>query len=208
MCKKTEFKSIDKMTRQEQEAIYQRALGLTMHRWACIEYHATTIKHTAKCSYCGLVVIFTGHSKHENTCILSKISIEEFISEYTNPTMPRKEFLKKYNQRVMYTTLVCRLISLGLIPSDIKEGNIYKLNYFNAKNIGPNKCKHCGITSGYRFHATHEKTCMFIKVSLDKFMSDYNNPTISHRQLVKNYGLSRGRLSWWTSKFKEAGRLP
>lgn len=208
MCK---IKSIDTMTREEQEAAYEHALGISLGSMAMEYYHNTTIKPTNQCPHCGVYITGEVYNHHINTCILSKISIEEFISEYTNPTMPRKEFLKKYNKRGSYNYLVRRFIIAGLIPSDIKEGDVTKFAHYYAYKIPPNKCKYCGITTGNsrpHHHRQHEKTCVFSKLSLDDFISEYTNPTISRRQVAKKYGGNRVLLHKVFKTLNDAGRIP
>jgi len=292
MCKKTEFKSIDKMTREEQEAAYEHALGLNLNKIHLDYFHNTRIIPTIKCSHCDLDIPEYNLYRHEKNCILAKISLEELEQEWFNPTMSRNSFAKKLRllRHCVITTFVKRLqeggimkygdinwnrtcihcgldfnvgvfctsggekrvswdhekkcllskISLEELVSEITnptmtlthlaeklgtERHVFKrtLNTLKAAGKIPahisinaldeyrrvfTKCKYCNLDITNRIISVHEKSCILSKISLDKFISEWTNPTMTQRQVAKKYGTTRGtlRLNW--SKLKEAGMIP
>jgi len=197
MCK---IKSIDTMSREEQEAAYEHALGLSVGKIAIQEYHATTIKPTHQCPHCGLFLPFTTYNRHERNCILSKISLEELEQEWFNPTMNRNSFAKKL--MTTYNAVFESVIRL-------QEGGIMKYGDINWNT----PCPYCGLSFSITSIYNHKKTCILATMSLEEFISEYTtyNPLVTYSRngldSTKNrYYLDYLNRQW--DKFKEAGMIP
>ena len=213
MCKKKEFKRFDKMTRQEQEAIYQRALGITIHKLAVMDGIPNS-RPRVTCPHCGLYSEASNNNNihhHIKKCILGIISLEDFLQEWNNPTMSRVQFAK--NLGLNHATLsnqYKRLQELGIIPASINSNNsTYKPGMGAGVDVNRNKnCRYCGLDILLQHLNKHENTCVLSKISLDEFISEMVNPTMTRSEFSKK--LPGGKLNYftaWTS-LKAAGKIP
>jgi len=160
------------------------------------------------CKYCGYIVDSHHLPKHENSCVLSKISIQEFTAELINPTMTRVDFMIKCGRGTKaFGILVGIYKKLGLIPSDAKRTGNYIPNRVPKKTKENYECKYCGLSIKKNL-LKHENSCVLSRISLDEFVSELANPTMTRAAFNKKYKLGNITALVMWKRFKELGIIP
>jgi hypothetical protein len=131
------------------------------------------------------------HTKHESTCILSKVSLDEFKDEMINPTMERKEYASSLG---MGASLMFRsfkdLQDRGLISSELQTtGN-------KRRNNSHITCPHCKKqgTDTDLFKRGHFDDCIFTTIDKKELTKDILSDDMKMDDVVIKWGIKKNTL--------------